>query len=328
MDLESAFLRDIQEHPCDQTLWLILADWLEDQPDPDLHARGDLLRLTYALRHDPTSPEQPRRERRLRELLAAGVRPSVPVLVNSIGLQLVLVPAGRFLMGSPDNEAHRDPDEGPVREVEISRPFYLGRCQVTQREYEAVTGENPACFSATYKGGPEHPVENVSWPDAESFCQRLSALPEEKKAGRTYRLPTEAEWEYACRAGTTTAFAFGPVLTSDQANFDGRHPYGDVPHGAYLQRTTVVGSYAPNAFGLCDMHGNVREWCADWYDENYYTRAQPTDPPGPERGETKVQRGGSWAADGMLCRSGSRVRNLPDERNSIFGFRVAVSIGP
>jgi uncharacterized protein (TIGR02996 family) len=328
MDLEASFLRDIRENPRDQGLWLILADWLQEQPNPRQQARGELVRLLHALRSEPTGLETADQQLRLGQLLGAGVRPCVPCFTNSVGMVLALIPAGRFRMGSPESEAHRDPDEGPVREVAITRPFYLGVHQVTQRQYEAVTGANPACFSSSYKGGPDHPVENIAWSDAAGFSERLSTLPGERLARRSYRLPTEAEWEYACRAGTSTAFAFGPTLTSDQANFDGRHPYGDVPRGAYLQRTTVVGSYPPNAFGLYDMHGNVREWCADWYDENYYAWGPSADPTGPDRGETRVQRGGSWAADGMLCRSASRVRNLPEERNSIFGFRVVCDLEP
>ncbi len=172
-------------------------------------------------------------------------------IVNSIGMKLALIPAGTFLMGSPDSELGRCPDEGPQHEVTISRPFYLSIHPVTQREYQTVMGVNPACFMANlFKRNPGHPVEQVSWDEAVDFCQRLSSLAAEKHAGRVYRLPTEAEWEYACRAGTTTPFHFGTSLFSIQANIDYNR-----------NRTTKVGSYPPNAWGLYDMHGNVWEWC-------------------------------------------------------------------
>jgi eukaryotic-like serine/threonine-protein kinase len=244
-------------------------------------------------------------------------------VVNQVGTLLVLVPAGRFLMGSPPTEEDRQEDEGPQREVEITRSFYMGVYPVKQREFLAVMGRNPSLFNYEGGGGPDFPVENVLWQDAVDFCKRLSERPEEKLAGRVYRLPTEAEWEYACRAGTTTAFALGDSLSSFQANFDGRNPYGGAQNGPNLRRTSRVGSFPDNVWGLYDMHGNVWEWCSDWYQPDYYESAPPTDPTGPDNGHFRVVRGGSWHFYGAECRSAFRGRGSPDFRLSV-GFRVVL----
>jgi formylglycine-generating enzyme required for sulfatase activity len=248
--------------------------------------------------------------------------PAKKSITNSIGMCLVLIPAGKFSMGSPPQEAERGADEGPLHLVEIPRPFFMGVFPVTQEEYRAVMGSNPASFSAGGGGSPAHPVENVSWSDAVAFCRRLSALPEEKQQGRVYRLPTEAEWEYACRAGTRSAFAFGDALSSTQANFEGDYPYGGVARGPDLQQTVKVGSYKPNLFGLYDMHGNVAQWCQDYYDEHYYQVSPKVAPRGPSRGPLRVLRGGSWIARGRSCRSASRDKAAPGFRANIVGFRV------
>jgi formylglycine-generating enzyme required for sulfatase activity len=169
-------------------------------------------------------------------------------------------------------------------------------------------------------------VESVSWEDAFEFCRRLSDLPEEKRAGRLYRLPTEAEWEYSCRGGTSslTPFYFEAPSTSassTQANFDGNYPYGGAPKGPYLQRTTTVGSYKPNVFGLYDMHGNVGEWCHDWYGK--YPTEKVTDPAGPAEGSARVIRGGSWHNHAFYCRASCRGSFEPDQRHDYLGFRLA-----
>src|SRR5260370_5852834 len=195
------------------------------------------------------------------------------VIPNSIGLKLTLIPAGKFLMGSPAKEPERDPEE-LQHEVVITRPFFMGVYEVTQGEYEKLMGKpkeggkyNPSNRGAHFgSAGPDHPMEHVSWNQAVEFCKRLSALPAEKKAGRLYRLPTEAEWEYACRAGTKTVFHVGNSLASKQANFNGLYPFGVEAKGRNLQKTVKVGSFPPNAWGLYDMHGNVSESCSDWYD--------------------------------------------------------------
>jgi uncharacterized protein (TIGR02996 family) len=294
--LEGALLQAVQESPGDETPWLVLADWLEEQADP----RAELVRLQLALRRQPGPAERLAWEERVRTLLASGVRPCVPLLTNSIGMQLALILAGRFLMGSPE----RSDDEGPQHEVEISKPFYLGIYQVTQAEYEKVMSTNPSWFSATGGGNDKiegqdtsrFPVECVTWEDANEFCKKLSELPDEQESGRVYRLPTEAEWEYACRGGAASAtpFSFGASLSSTQANFNGGYPYGGADKGPFLGRTATVGSYHPNIFGLYDMHGNVWEWCADWYDEDYSQSPAGKDPPGAATGTRRVLRGGSW----------------------------------
>jgi formylglycine-generating enzyme required for sulfatase activity len=260
-----------------------------------------------------------------RSLSAADNGP--PRVSNAIGMKLVLLPEGRFSMGSPSTETERDLDEGPVHEVVLTRPFLLGVYPVTQRQYEKLMGTNPSHFTHGRGGGPDYPVEKVSWEEAVEFCRRLSALPEESAAGRVYRLPTEAEWEYACRAGTTTPVTFGPSLSSRMANFNGRYPYGGAMKDRYLEQTTRVGSYPANAWGLYDMHGNVSEWCADWYEEKYYRQSPREDPRGPAQGTKKVARGGSCLSLGRFCRSAYRFGVLPTNRDLDVGFRVAATVG-
>jgi formylglycine-generating enzyme required for sulfatase activity len=258
-------------------------------------------------------------------------------LVNSIGMQLRLVMPGGFQRGSPRNEAGRDEDETAMG-AGIGRPFFLGAYEVTQAEFAEVMGSNPSWFRPGGDGADavkgldtsRFPVEQVTWDEARDFCRRLSARPAEKRAGLAYRLPTEAEWEYACRAGTTTAFHTGPLLSSTQANVNGEKPYQDSAPGPNLGRTTTVGSYSPNAWGLHDVHGNVWEWCSDWYAENAYTvRGDTMDPQGPDRGTRRVLRGGAWSGDVALSRSASRRDQDPEFRHKTIGFRVvAVSRGP
>jgi formylglycine-generating enzyme required for sulfatase activity len=256
-------------------------------------------------------------------------------ITNSIGMKLVLIPAGNFVMGSPATEAEREAGEGQ-HEVAITRPFYLGAYTVTQGQYEKVMGKNPSFFRPGNGGSLDHPAEQVRWGDARQFCAKLSALPEEKKAGRTYRLPTEAEWEYACRAGTTTPFNVGAALSSEQANFNGNFPYGGAAKGPFLRRTAKVGSYRPNAWGLYDMHGNVYEWCNDWYDPEYYKKSPKDNPKGPEQGVMAtgfgdnyfvVVRGGCWLDEGRACRSPRRFRLQQSEPYRWTGFRVACDAG-
>jgi uncharacterized protein (TIGR02996 family) len=249
-------------------------------------------------------------------------------LINSVGMEFVLIPAGTYLMGSPDKEPSSDDDEHPQHRVTITRPFYYGVYAVTQEIYQRVTGTNPSGFRLAAGGGPSHPAENITHDEATNFCRLLSKLPEERCHGRVYRLPTEAEWEYAARAGSSSAqpFEFGMALSSRLANFNGSQPYGAAPNGPYLQRTVPVGSYQPNPWGLYDVHGNVWEWCSDWYAEDYYRKSPEEDPPGPDNGERRVLRGGSWLNQGLNCRTAVRDRFSADFRYNDNGLRVVLVV--
>ncbi|MFO0819474.1 MAG: SUMF1/EgtB/PvdO family nonheme iron enzyme [Pirellulales bacterium] len=252
------------------------------------------------------------------------------IVENSIGMKLAYIPPGEFQMGSPEDEAERSDRELQHR-VRITRGFHLGVYEVTQGEYERVMGANPSHFSLAGDGKTEvtgvdtsrFPVERVSWEDAVEFCRKLSSLPAERAAGRSYRLPTEAEWEYACRAGTTTPFFWGGVLNGDRANCHGNSPYGTAVKGACLQRTTRVGSYAANAWGLHDMHGNVYEWCSDWRDSEYYRTSPAADPAGPSTGSDRCVRGGGFFSAARDVRCAIRYGYFPSYRLDYLGFRVA-----
>ncbi len=217
-------------------------------------------------------------------------------------------------MGVPYKDAKRRNSEEPQHNVNIS-PFFMGKYEVTQGQWEAVMGNNPSNFK-----GAKRPVEEVSWAQAVEFCRKLS-----QKTGKTYRLPSEAEWEYACRAGTTTPFYFGDTSTPDLVNYDGNHPYGSAPKGLYRKQTTDVGSFPPNPFGLYDMHGNVWEWCSDRWHDNY--NGAPTDGSSWETGtnDNRVLRGGSWDLNAVFCRSAYRVWVSAGFRWWFGGFRVAVA---
>jgi formylglycine-generating enzyme required for sulfatase activity len=256
------------------------------------------------------------------------------VITNSIGMKLVPIPAGRFTMGSPYGEIEREPDE-VLHEVTITKPFYMGVYEVTQAEFvRFMDPKIRANFHSDNGGGPDYPMENVLWVEADEFCKKLSASDAEKRAGRKYRLPTEAEWEYACRAGTSSAFHSGDSLSSLQTNLNGNRPYGTAAKGPYLRKTAKVGSYEPNAFGLYDMHGNVAEWVADWYDPDYYNNCPEEDPLGPPMGTLPddygnfflIARGGSWLDDARACRSAYRMRAMHRNRYWLIGFRVACDV--
>jgi uncharacterized protein (TIGR02996 family) len=333
--VEETFLQALHAEPNDEATWLALADWLEEEGQTD---RAELIRLVRRLRLLPLMRrvgERARLEDRLAELLTQGVRPVVAEVVNSIGMRLALLPPGRFRMGSPSSEKGHLSNEGPSHEVEITRAFYLGVFPVTQRQYKKVMGSNPSHFSATGPGRDSvvgqdtsaFPVERVSWDDAIAFVERLSALPAEKKSGRKYSLPTEAEWEYACRGGSasSSAFAFGNQLSSREANFNGYYPYGDAEKGPLLGHSCQGGRYPPNAFGLYDMHGNVWEWCHDWFAQDYYANSPREDPPGPSEGADRIFRGGGWNFHGQDCRSAHRYRHTPAIQNYSLGFRVALA---
>jgi formylglycine-generating enzyme required for sulfatase activity len=240
----------------------------------------------------------------------------LPKITNSIGMKLVLIPKGTFTMGPTIDEKELFGHE-EQHEVTISQDYYLGVTEVTQAQYEKMMGKNPSYFQGAKVGNANTalPVENVSWDDAVEFCKKLSDLPEEKKAGRVYRLPTEAEWEYACRSGSKSAYSFGESSKSlgDYAWFD-QNSNG---------QTDPVGQKKPNAWGLYDMLGNVWEWCSDWYDE--YPKGAVSDPTGPIKGSVRVYRGGSWSNVAVGCRSAYRRRSAPSLRGDHLGFRVALS---
>lgn len=238
---------------------------------------------------------------------------------------------GTFTMGSPDTEPARNANEGPQTQVTIGQGFWIGKYEVTQAEYESVMSTNPSHF----KGDLNRPVDSVHYADAVAYCAALTER--ERTAGRlpagyAYRLPTEAEWEYCCRAGTTTAFHYGDALRSGMANFEDHYEYPPCggadnycynPSGEYLARTTTVGSYAPNAWGLHDMHGNVYEWCQDWF--GAYPGGSVSDPQGPASGSLRIIRGGCWLPKADQCRSAVRYTLSPTATSDSVGFRVVVS---
>ncbi|MCI0683814.1 MAG: SUMF1/EgtB/PvdO family nonheme iron enzyme [Gemmataceae bacterium] len=251
-------------------------------------------------------------------------RLSVPVeITNSIGMKLRFIPAGRFRMGSPKTEPGHKSDEEPQHEVMITKAFYMGAFEVTQEQYQKTMEANPAHFQAAVGGGPDFPVEMVWWKDADAFCRKLSELPAERAAGRVYRLPTEAEWEYACRAGSIEAFHFGPGDPADQAL--ARYDWCARNSG---QRTHPVGQLRPNAFGLYDLHGNVMEWCRDWYAEDYYQWSPAADPPGAAEGIVKVARGSSYCHTAGMGRCAARNESLPNQSVNYIGFRVFMVLVP
>ncbi|MEO1994708.1 MAG: SUMF1/EgtB/PvdO family nonheme iron enzyme [Planctomycetaceae bacterium] len=255
-------------------------------------------------------------------------------ITNSLDMRLVRIPAGSFFMGSAASDPGARGDEMPRHEVQISKPFYLGVHEVTQTQYLEIMGTNPSSFqrSGLLKDAPADidadrlPVDNVTWYSAVDFCRRLSRRPEESRAGRVYRLPTEAEWEYACRAGTETPFHYGAALSSSQANFNGKHPFGSAPIDGFLNRTAPVGSFKPNKFGLYDMHGNLHEWCLDRFRRDYYSVSPEQDPQGPKYGTSRVIRGGDWYSDGRDCRSAFRYADIPDGRFYALGMRVVCEL--
>jgi formylglycine-generating enzyme required for sulfatase activity len=278
-----------------------------------------------------------------------------PVIINSIGMELIRISAGKYQRGARDGEG--EDAERPRHWVQISRDFQVGKYPVTQGEYTRVMGHNPSLFSSNGGGSDEvrgmettdFPVETVSWYDVIEFCNKLSVveklppyyeLTDVERDGQTitsatvrilggngYRLLTEAEWEYVARAGTDTVFPWGDSLSSSQANFDGNFPAGGAATGPHLKRTTKVGSYPANAWGLHDTAGNVWEWVWDVLNENEYQQfgsKTAVDPSGPDTGEFRVLRGGGWyLGGGWVCRSAFRNRREPEHRNSLCGFRVA-----
>jgi formylglycine-generating enzyme required for sulfatase activity len=250
-------------------------------------------------------------------------------LSDNITLDMVFIKGGKFTMGSPEDEPERADDEGPQHDVTVP-DFFMGKYQVTQAQWQVVSTypqvnvemkPSPSNFK-----GKNLPVEQVSWDEAVEFCDRLS-----NHSGRSYSLPSEAQWEYACRGGTTTPFAFGHTLSTDLANYDGNYTYADGPKGEYREKTIAVGSFPANAFGLYDMHGNVYEWCLDHWHSNY--EGAPIDGSawienGSNTDAARVRRGGSWISNPRWCRSASRYGIAAGTRGNDLGFRVVVSALP
>ncbi len=246
-------------------------------------------------------------------------------LGGGVGLDMVYIPGGSFEMGAPKEQLYRDDNEGPLHQVNIP-PFFMGRYTITQSQWQIISTLEkeglelelePSIFT-----GANRPVENVSWYEVTEFCVRLS-----KQTGKEYRLPSEAEWEYACRAGTKTPFYFGETITPELVNYKGTSSYGSGPGGKFRKATVEVGSFPPNAFGLYDMHGNVYDWCQDlWHGDNYLGA--------PQDGQAwidaadshhRVRRGGSWDDDPGVCRSTNRGSFKPEDRDNGIGFRVVIS---
>ncbi|GCL43458.1 bifunctional serine/threonine-protein kinase/formylglycine-generating enzyme family protein [Dolichospermum planctonicum] len=237
-------------------------------------------------------------------------------LGNGVKLEMIAIPGGTFWMGSPANEAKRHDDEGPQHQVTVPS-FFMGKYPLTQAQYQAIMGHNPSYFK-----GNNRPVETVSWDDAVTFCRKLS-----QRTGKNYRLPSEAEWEYACRAGTKTPFSFGDNITTDLVNYNGNYPYKSAPKGKYRQQTTDVGTFPPNAFGLYDMHGNVWEWCEDDWHENYINAPINGSAWKNQSGSNiKLLRGGSWYYFARYCRSALRLKDSRGLSYRLYGFRLAVSL--
>lgn len=319
-----ALLAGIVADPANALRWLVMADWLEDHGEPE---RAELVRVHRELLRtytDPDAfPERSELHARMMELLRGGARPTIPErtldLPGGVELPMVFVPPGSFLMGSPKSEKDRQSNEAR-HAVTLTRGFWLGQTPVTQSQWRAVMGTAPSHFK-----GDELPVEQVSWDDAAAFCAAVK-----ERTGLDARLPTEAEWEYAARAGTATPFYWGGELNGTQANINGNSPYGTEEKGPYLGTTTVVGSYAgvsPHPWGLVDVMGNVWEWCADWYGE--YPDGEAVDPVGPDSGSCRVIRGGDWFDIAGYCRAACRGRSAPGNCVSLLGFRLAaVPSGP
>jgi formylglycine-generating enzyme required for sulfatase activity len=248
---------------------------------------------------------------------SSGVR----LVKNSIGMTFVRISAGSFRMGSPDKEMGHREQESPLHEVKITKPFYISAIPVTQAHYEAVKGKNPSKFNRSHGGGHDHPVESVTWDQAVRFCEKLQRMPDEEVHHRIYRLPTEAEWEFVCRAGTTSPFSTGDRLSGKDAVYAGGG-------GKYSGKSTSpVAQSVANQWGVHDMHGNVQEWVQDWFEEYYYFESPAEDPQGPKHGTLKTVRGGCWGMFAADCRSAARRGQAPEAANDTIGFRVVMVVG-
>ena len=233
-------------------------------------------------------------------------------VTNSVGMKFVWIPPGSFMMGSPDEEPRRDPEE-TLHRVTLTKGFFVQETEVTQGQWQAVMENNPSEFKNC---GENCPVENVSWNDVQAFIWRLN----QKEGAGLYRLPTEAEWEYVCRAGTGRPFSFGYCLGTDQANYEGNYPLTGCAKGEYRRKPLPVASLSPNPWRIFDLHGNVSEWCQDKYGK--YSSHPVSDPVGPGDGSFFVIRGGGWRNGARLCRSAVRSKGPPEVRSDMVGFRL------
>jgi len=238
-------------------------------------------------------------------------------ITNSIGMKLVSIKPGNFWMGSTDNEKGHSKNESPQHLVKLTKGFYVGVTEVTQAQWLKVMKSRSWSRKKYVREGDSYPATYVSWDDAVEFCKKLS-----QKEGRKYRLPTEAEWEYACRTGTKTAYSFG----EGERRLGDYAWFRDNAYDAGEKYAHTVAQKKPNPWGLYDVHGNIWEWCSDWYDEKAYRTNQATDPKGPSGGECRVLRGGSLLNIPVICRSATRTRSLPDERGYYFGFRIVLDL--
>ena len=253
--------------------------------------------------------EAKRRQREAARALGVPVEKDFE-LARGVKITMILIPAGEFMMGSPEGEKEREDDER-LHRVTITKPFWMSKCEVTQEQWQGVMGSNPSEYRGAIK-----PVQGVSWNDIQDFFAKANG-----GSGRgRFTLPTEAQWEYACRAGTATPFYVGETISTDQANYNGNAAYGNGRKGVWRGKIMPVGSLPANAWGLHDMPGNVWEWCWDWYGE--YTAGPQTDPVGPADGRLRVLRGGSFVIHPTYCRSAARLRCLPSNTPGLFGFRL------
>ena len=235
-------------------------------------------------------------------------------LGQGLSLDMVVISSGTFQMGSP--QYYGNPDEHPQHFVTI-KSFMMSKFLITQAQWKAIMGKSPPC---RFKGD-NLPVERISWEEVETFCQRLS-----KKTGRIYQMPSETQWEFACRSGTNTPFSFGDTLTIDVANFNGEHKFRDEPRGFYRHTTTEGGVFPPNAFGLYDMHGNLWEWCADNWLDDYSSSPRDSSSYQNTNSHFRVARGGSWHEPPELCRSAARLQVLQSDAEEFVGFRVVCHV--
>jgi uncharacterized protein (TIGR02996 family) len=311
-----ALLAGIVKEPREETRWLVLADWLQEYDDP---RRAELLRLHRKLLatccEPDAHPERAAWQARMVELLVAGVKPCVPqetlMLPNRVRMTFSFIPPGAFLMGS--NHPDSFDNEKPVHRVEIEHGFFMGIFPVTQAQWTAVLGTDPSHFK-----GANRPVEMVSWDDCQEFCARVS-----ERTGRQVRLPAEAEWEFACRAATTTEYVFGDVISTDLANYSGRYTWNGSLAGESRERTTEVGEFPANPWGLYDVHGNVDEACLSMNGDDEST----------DQGTSRTAhynliplRGGCWHAEPQWCRAANRCFEDHYYRNSGYGFRVCLRL--